>query len=101
MILAALVYQRLHPQLRLAVSSPPVPDSGVDDDDALRRGEYAVIRSLVRVVENGKQAKETVDEACLLLCIPFHRCLLSLCPSLHRNRLSIAARTCRILGRQF
>jgi len=75
MILAALVYQRLHPQLRLTVSSPPVPDSGVDDDDALRRGEYAVIRSLVRVVENGKQAKETVDEACLLLCMPHHRVL--------------------------
>jgi len=62
MIIAALVYQRLHSRLLPAVPlpSPLLPDG---EDDALRRGEYAVIRSLVRVVEDGKAAKQTLDEA--------------------------------------
>ena len=63
MVLAALVYQRLHPQLHVGSSVPPQGQGSESGDDALRRGEYAVIRSLIRVVENGKQAKETVDEA--------------------------------------
>lgn len=67
MILAALVYQRLHPQLQMELRIPVQSSSAESvDDDALRRGEYAVIRSLVRVVENGKEAKETVDEVCIV-----------------------------------
>ena len=61
MVLAALVYQRLYPQLHMG-SAPLQGQVNESNDDALRRGEYAVIRSLIRVVENGKQAKETVDE---------------------------------------
>ena len=64
MVIASLVRLRLRGSLD---GLPPLPvalPATLEDDDlALRRGDYAVIRALLRVVDGGKEAKHTVDEA--------------------------------------
>jgi hypothetical protein len=69
MIIAALVRCRLHPaptqQTLLSASSP-----SSDDDKLMLQGDYAVVRSLVRVVEGGKEAKAAADKARKLAPLP-------------------------------
>lgn len=61
MIIASLVRARLHPPL-----AQPAPSAasvlGSDDDKLMLQGDYAVVRSLVRVVEGGKEAKAAADK---------------------------------------
>ena len=63
MIIAALVRCRLHaaPQQHSAPSTAAA--SGSEDDKLMLEGDYAVVRSLVRVVEGGKEAKAAADKA--------------------------------------
>jgi hypothetical protein len=63
MIIAALVRCRLHaaPQQHSAPSAAAA--SGSEDDKLMLEGDYAVVRSLVRVVEGGKEAKAAADKA--------------------------------------
>ena len=62
MIIASLVRSRLHPaqQPRGLLATRA---TGSDDDAQMLQGDYAVVRSLVRVVEGGKVAKATADKA--------------------------------------
>lgn len=63
MVVATLVTLRLHPgsDTAVPVAVPQLlPDA---PDAALLRGDYAVIRSLLRVVENGREAKAAADAA--------------------------------------
>lgn len=62
MVIASLVLSQLNNP-----SPPPLsPQGGASlaegEEELLRRGDYAVIRSLVRVVDCGKEAKLLVDE---------------------------------------
>lgn len=66
MVVASLVHLRLNPRtLPLPpLTRPPQPGAGAHPgDDALLRGEYGVVRSLLRVLDAGNAAKEQVDEA--------------------------------------
>ncbi|EXB44485.1 hypothetical protein L484_013904 [Morus notabilis] len=47
---------------RISDSAANVTDHISNSDEALRRGEYAVIRSLVRVLEGGLEGKRQVDK---------------------------------------
>ena len=63
MVVATLVKLRLHGQA--AKPLPPLPPRapvGAPDEEPLLRGNYAVVRSLLRVLDAGPAAKEHVDE---------------------------------------
>ena len=62
MVIASLVRQRLRGSPLLLPPLPARPAPLEDEDAPFRRGDYAVIRSLVRVVDGGKEAKQVVDE---------------------------------------
>jgi hypothetical protein len=69
MVIASLVCLRMRGSLQCQLpalpSAPPFAGDDSDDSDdtvALRRGDYAVIRALLRVVDGGKDAKLLVDE---------------------------------------
>ncbi|KAJ3698159.1 hypothetical protein LUZ61_001864 [Rhynchospora tenuis] len=56
-----------------------VPDNTPDSEEAIRRGEYAVVRSLVRVLEGGVECKRQVDK------------VIDKCDSMQNLREAIAA----------
>jgi len=62
MVIASLVYLRVHGGAHNLPPLPVPPPAPADDDLPLRRGDYAVIRALLRVVDGGPAAKEMVDE---------------------------------------
>jgi hypothetical protein len=77
MIIAALVRCRLHPQQQPRCTLT-MQTSCSEDERLMLQGDYAVVRSLVRVVEGGKEAKADADKvrcAALraLLCWRAHR----------------------------
>ncbi|CAB4271797.1 unnamed protein product [Prunus armeniaca] len=47
---------------KVSDSSAIVTDNFPNSEDAIRRGEYAVIRSLIRVLEGGVEGKRQVDK---------------------------------------
>jgi len=61
MIIAALVRCRLHPEQQPQLSLTRQTSSS-EDERLMLQGDYAVVRSLVRVVEGGKEAKEAADK---------------------------------------
>ncbi len=61
MIIAALVRCRLHPQQQ-ARCTLTTQTSCSEDEKLMLQGDYAVVRSLVRVVEGGKEAKAAADK---------------------------------------
>ena len=62
MIVAALVRSRLYPAEQAVTDlTVPPPSAASDDDRLMLQGDYAVVRSLVRVVEGGKEAKAAAD----------------------------------------
>ena len=63
MVIASLMLLRAEGvELPPVTPQPPPPDLS-STDAALRRGDYGVVRSLLRVLDGGKQAKDRVDEA--------------------------------------
>lgn len=64
MVVAVLVRLRLAPPPAGALPPPPPQHPPPDcEDDGLAGGDYAVIRSLLRVVEGGRAAKGAADAA--------------------------------------
>ncbi|KAL8144431.1 hypothetical protein V2J09_017463 [Rumex salicifolius] len=71
MVIATLIYYnrigasgipRIESIGRVSEISFSVTDHTLSSDEAIRRGEYAVIRSLVRVLEGGAEGKKQVDK---------------------------------------
>ncbi|XP_031379972.1 paladin isoform X2 [Punica granatum] len=71
MVIATLIYlnrigasgiPRINSIGRISDSASSVPDNLPNSEEAIRRGEYAVIRSLIRVLEGGVEGKRQVDK---------------------------------------
>ncbi|KAK4783955.1 hypothetical protein SAY86_018323 [Trapa natans] len=71
MVIATLIYlnrigasgiPRINSIGRIYDFASGVPDNLPDSEEAVRRGEYAVIRSLIRVLEGGVEGKRQVDK---------------------------------------
>ena len=74
MIIASLVRYRLQPEQQPRLSLTRQMSSS-EDERLMLQGDYAVVRSLVRVVEGGKEAKEAADKVrfgWLLACCSVH-----------------------------
>lgn len=96
MIIAALVRCRLHPEQQPRLSLTRQTSSS-EDERLMLQGDYAVVRSLVRVVEGGKEAKEAADKVRQSEAVPG-----ALHPSSESARRSLTAvRTCKIFARLF
>ena len=72
MIIAALVHCRLHPMQQPGCMLP-ARQASTEEERLMLQGDYAVVRSLVRVIEGGKEAKTTADKvrspaAAVVLC---------------------------------
>jgi len=61
MIIAALVRCRLQPEQQPSCTLASQTSSS-EDEKLMLEGDYAVVRSLVRVVEGGKEAKAAADK---------------------------------------
>lgn len=71
MVIATLIYinrigasgiQRTHSMGKISDCSSRITDELPNSEESIRRGEYAVIRSLVRVLEGGVEGKRQVDK---------------------------------------
>jgi hypothetical protein len=93
MIIAALVRCRLHPEQQPRCTLTTQTSSS-EDEKLMLQGDYAVVRSLVRVVEGGKEAKAAADKV---------RAVVRICSGAQtdsRRRSSTAALTCKTCVRQ-